>query len=39
MVTVHQVVRALSGALLKDQYVQHVFELRGHIVRMDIREA
>jgi uncharacterized Fe-S cluster protein YjdI len=40
LVTVHQVVRDLSGAVLKDQYVQHVFELRGNaIARMDIREA
>jgi uncharacterized Fe-S cluster protein YjdI len=38
VVTVHQVVRDLSGSVLKDQYVQHVYELRGEMIaRMDIR--
>jgi len=38
VVTVHQVVRDLSGSVLKDQYVRHIYELRGEMIaRMDIR--
>ena len=39
VVDVHQVVRDLSGKILKDQIVQHVYSFRdGLIERMDIRE-
>lgn len=38
VVDVHQVVRDLSGKILKDQIVQHVYFFRdGLIERMDIR--
>ena len=38
VVQVHQVVRDLSGKILKDQIVQHVYSFRdGLIERMDIR--
>jgi ketosteroid isomerase-like protein len=38
VVDVHQVVRDLSGNILKDQMVQHVYSFRdGLIKRMDIR--
>lgn len=38
VVDVHQVVRDLSGNILKDQMVQHVYSFRdGLIARMDIR--
>jgi hypothetical protein len=38
VITVHQVVRDLSGSVLKEQYVQHIYELRGEMIaRMDIR--
>lgn len=38
VVDVHQVVRDLSGKILKDQTVQHVYSFRdGLIERMDIR--
>jgi ketosteroid isomerase-like protein len=38
VVDVHQVVRDLSGRILKDQIVQHVYSFRdGLIERMDIR--
>lgn len=38
VVDVHQVIRDLSGKLLKDQLVQHVYSFRdGMIERMDIR--
>lgn len=40
VVDVHQVVRDLSGNILKDQIVQHVYSFRdGLIERMDIRHA
>jgi hypothetical protein len=40
VVDVHQVVRDLSGNILKDQIVQHVYCFRdGLIERMDIRSA
>lgn len=40
MVTVHQVVRDLSGGLLGDQMVRHVYSIRdGLILRMMIEEA
>jgi hypothetical protein len=39
VVDVHQVVRDLSGKILKDQMVQHVYSFRdGLIERMDIRK-
>jgi limonene-1,2-epoxide hydrolase len=39
-VEVHQVVRDLTGAVLADLIVQHVYQFRGPlIVRMDIEEA
>lgn len=39
VVDVHQVVRDLSGNILKDQIVQHVYSFRdGLIERMDIRK-
>jgi hypothetical protein len=39
VVDVHQVVRDLSGKILKDQIVQHVYSFRdGLIERMDIRK-
>lgn len=39
VVDVHQVVRDLSGNVLKDQTVQHVYSFReGVIERMDIRQ-
>ncbi|HTS59904.1 MAG TPA: nuclear transport factor 2 family protein [Terriglobales bacterium] len=39
VVDVHQVVRDLSGKILKDQIVQHVYSFRdGLIDRMDIRK-
>src|SRR5215471_10059993 len=38
VVDVHQVVRDLSGNILKDQIVQHVYSIQdGLIERMDIR--
>lgn len=38
VVEVHQVIRDLSGKILKDQMVQHVYSFRdGLIERMDIR--
>ena len=38
VVDVHQVIRDLSGKILKDQVVQHVYSFRdGLIERMDIR--
>ncbi len=37
-VEVHQVVRSLSGELLKEQMVQHVYRLEGGLIRaMEIR--
>jgi hypothetical protein len=40
VVDVHQVVRDRAGALLADQLVRHVYELRaGRVVRMEIRPA
>ena len=37
-VEVHQVVRSLSGALLRDQMVQHVYRLEDGLVRgMELR--
>jgi hypothetical protein len=40
VVDVHQVVRDLSGNILKDQIVQHVYSFEdGLIERMDIRKA
>lgn len=40
VVDVHQVVRDLSGNVLKDQIVQHVYSFRdGLIERMDIRNT
>lgn len=40
VVDVHQVVRDLSGNVLADQTVQHVYETRdGLVQRMDIRGA
>jgi hypothetical protein len=40
IVDVHQVVRDLSGALLMDRMVQHVYTIeQGLITRMDIRES
>ena len=40
VVDVHQVIRDLSGKILKDQMVQHVYAFRdGLIERMDIRSA
>ena len=39
VVDVHQVVRDLSGNILVDQIVQHVYSIRdGLIERMDIRK-
>jgi ketosteroid isomerase-like protein len=39
VVDVHQVIRDLSGNILKDQIVQHVYSFRdGMIERMDIRK-
>lgn len=39
VVNVHQVVRDLSGNILKDQIVEHVYSFRdGLIERMDIRK-
>ena len=39
VVDVHQVVRDLSGKILKDQIVQHVYSFRdGLVERMEIRE-
>lgn len=39
VVDVHQVIRDLSGKILKDQIVQHVYSFRdGLIARMDIRD-
>jgi len=40
VVRVHQVVRDLTGNLVVDQFVEHVYTFRdGLIERMDIREA
>lgn len=40
VVDVHQVVRDLSGNILTDQIVQHVYSFRdGLIERMDIRKS
>lgn len=40
VVAVHQVIRDLSGKILKDQVVQHVYSFRdGLIERMDIRST
>jgi hypothetical protein len=37
-VDVHQVIRDLSGTILKDQMVQHVYSFRGGLIeRMDIQ--
>jgi hypothetical protein len=39
VVDVHQVVRDLSGNILMDRTVQHVYSIRGDLIeRMDIRE-
>lgn len=39
VVSVHQVVRDLSGNILKDQIVEHVYSFRGDLIeRMDIRK-
>ena len=39
MVDVHQVVRDLTGRILADQMVQHVYTIKeGLIQRMDIRK-
>lgn len=39
VVDVHQVVRDLSGNILKDQIVQHVYSFKGGLIeRMDIRQ-
>jgi ketosteroid isomerase-like protein len=39
VVDVHQVIRDLSGNILKDQIVQHVYSFRdGLIERMDLRK-
>ncbi len=39
VVDVHQIIRDLSGKVLKDQVVQHVYSFReGLIARMDIRK-
>ena len=39
VVDVHQVVRTMSGDIVADQEVQHVYELRdGLITRMEIRK-
>ena len=39
IVHVHQIVRDLSGALLLDRMVQHVYRIEGGLIqRMDIRE-
>ena len=39
VVHVHQVVRDLSGNVLVDHFVQHVYTFKGHLIqRMDIRE-
>ena len=38
VVSVHQVVRDLSGAVLADQIVEHVYEMQdGLVCRMEIR--
>jgi hypothetical protein len=40
VVDVHQVVRDLSGQVLADRMVQHVYVIRGGLIqRMDIREG
>jgi ketosteroid isomerase-like protein len=40
MVRVHQVVRDLSGNVLVDHFVQHVYSFKDDLIdRMDIREA
>jgi hypothetical protein len=40
VVDVHQVVRALDGAVIAEERVQHVYTIRaGLIARMDIRQA
>jgi hypothetical protein len=40
VVDVHQVIRDLSGSIIVDQIVQHVYSIRdGLIERMDIRNA
>ncbi|HKF51300.1 MAG TPA: nuclear transport factor 2 family protein [Candidatus Acidoferrales bacterium] len=40
VVNVHQVIRDLSGKILKDEMVHHVYSFRdGRIERMDIRPA
>jgi len=40
VVTVHQVVRNLEGALLMDRQVEHAFRIEDGLIRsMDIREA
>lgn len=40
VVNVHQVIRDLSGKILKDQIVQHVYSFRGGLIeRMDIGSA
>ncbi len=39
VVHVHQVVRDLSGRVLVDHFVQHVYSFKGDLIeRMDIRE-
>lgn len=38
-VTVHQIVRDLTGKVLSDQMVKHIYEMQGGLVlRMDIRK-
>jgi hypothetical protein len=40
VVDVHQVVHDLSGNLVVDQFIQHVYSFQGDLIeRMDIREA
>lgn len=40
VVRAHQVVRDLTGSLVVDQFVEHIYTIRdGRIERMDIREA
>lgn len=40
VVNVHQVIRDLSGKILKDQIVQHVYSFRDDLIeRMDIRST
>jgi hypothetical protein len=40
LVEVHQVVRDLTGKVLSDQIVQHVYTVRGGLIeRMDVKEV